>query len=747
MTNKETPSAATAMQDDSAPTLHRCLLAQRWRTLRALARANDLPFDSNWSKQQAAAALHSRLVNPTRVKKAVESLSAEARAALRGLLERGGQMDQTEFVHRFGPLRPYRPWRGDAPHAPWHAPISPTEELFYRGLIYPLNLGTTERPVPAIVLPSDLSPLLSQIFPPSPVSPLPRHPIVSPSPIPLLVHLFAFLSLLNREDFRPVHGRWLPPTALRRLAPLLTPCASEAEQARSELQVPYLAFLHYLAERAGWVAPVGGLLKPTHEAVLWMKRPPADRIRLLWDRWIEKGPENAALWRRYRLPLSTEDDPPARFRQMLDALSARPLSTPIDLTALLQELYEQDPALFRPQAPYRAWAALDEEARRAYRRRMESDLSALLTGPLAWFGATRLDDDRFVLTPLGAALLGRDEGTWPIGPPPICLHAHPVPTEEGGERTFLLEAQPAASPSDDRPLFTDPVRFALEGILPPDPGHPGRYRLTRSRLLHALQRGYTVEGIINYLEAAAGPLPPLWVGTLYRWAEDFGGVALRQVVVMETRDPALMQELTKQRRIRETLLESLSSRVVRVDGSRLDALIRRLHRRGIVPRLDLPGRMSLPGDAVSGEDRVLVATALCLYAHLADTLGLPARPVHAVVRAWSESLTLPQRDAVERQVNEVLGRLRRGSPDGVTPVLPVPTGPLIRRLEAAIAAGKTVEIEYYTAGRDHVTRRRVDPLRLEWRGEVAYLIAYCHLRGDQRVFRVDRIQRLLDGGG
>ncbi|HHS97657.1 MAG TPA: WYL domain-containing protein, partial [Chloroflexi bacterium] len=58
-------------------------------------------------------------------------------------------------------------------------------------------------------------------------------------------------------------------------------------------------------------------------------------------------------------------------------------------------------------------------------------------------------------------------------------------------------------------------------------------------------------------------------------------------------------------------------------------------------------------------------------------------------------------------------------------------------------AGETVEIEYYTAGRGHVTRRRVDPLRLEWRGEVVYLIAYCHLRGDRRVFRVDRIQRLV----
>jgi predicted DNA-binding transcriptional regulator YafY len=51
-------------------------------------------------------------------------------------------------------------------------------------------------------------------------------------------------------------------------------------------------------------------------------------------------------------------------------------------------------------------------------------------------------------------------------------------------------------------------------------------------------------------------------------------------------------------------------------------------------------------------------------------------------------------------------------------------------------------MSYYTAGRDHVGHRRVDPLRLEWRGEVAYLIAHCHRRRDQRVFRVDRIREL-----
>ncbi len=52
---------------------------------------------------------------------------------------------------------------------------------------------------------------------------------------------------------------------------------------------------------------------------------------------------------------------------------------------------------------------------------------------------------------------------------------------------------------------------------------------------------------------------------------------------------------------------------------------------------------------------------------------------------------------------------------------------------------------YWTAGRGERTTRTVDPYRIEWRGDVAYLIGYCHARMDERVFRVDRIEQLKVG--
>ena len=39
-----------------------------------------------------------------------------------------------------------------------------------------------------------------------------------------------------------------------------------------------------------------------------------------------------------------------------------------------------------------------------------------------------------------------------------------------------------------------------------------------------------------------------------------------------------------------------------------------------------------------------------------------------------------------------------------------------------------------------LSHRTVDPLRLEERRGVRYLVAYCHLRHAERLFRLDRIR-------
>jgi hypothetical protein len=445
--------------------------------------------------------------------------------------------------------------------------------------------------------------------------------------------------------------------------------------------------------------------------------------------------ENTALWQRYRLPLGYLETPPARLQQLAEALARHP---PKDVTAeRYAALQEVAPHLFRPQASYQTWAETDTAARTAYRDKASTALARLINGPLSWFGIVRQSAEKLTLTAWGAALVGRaEEGAWPAPRTPVRLRVAVEATTE----SVHLHVLPRQVGDEGR--LTPARRLTLERWLPPDPETPQCYTLEKPPVQRALQEGGRVERLLTVLEKAAGPLPPLVVGTLYRWSAAVDRLRVRQITILEAQEAELLQALTTERRIRETLLETLSARAVRVDGAQLDALLRRLAYRDLYPHVDVPTPGPQPQFELSAEERSTIGAALALYATLADRLGADIRPPHTLARQWRKRLTAAERDAVDRQVERLLDALRGATPPPTEDHLPVPTGEHLTVLEQAIADGASVELRYYTAGRDHVTRRRVDPLRLEWRGEVAYLIAYCHLRQAQRVFRVDRIEAL-----
>ncbi|MCL6433971.1 MAG: WYL domain-containing protein [Leptolyngbyaceae cyanobacterium HOT.MB2.61] len=64
-------------------------------------------------------------------------------------------------------------------------------------------------------------------------------------------------------------------------------------------------------------------------------------------------------------------------------------------------------------------------------------------------------------------------------------------------------------------------------------------------------------------------------------------------------------------------------------------------------------------------------------------------------------------------------------------------------LEEACQSLKTVQMTYYTASRNAVSERKLDPYVLHiYRGTNPYVIGYCHQRQEIRWFRVDRIKQL-----
>jgi predicted DNA-binding transcriptional regulator YafY len=112
------------------------------------------------------------------------------------------------------------------------------------------------------------------------------------------------------------------------------------------------------------------------------------------------------------------------------------------------------------------------------------------------------------------------------------------------------------------------------------------------------------------------------------------------------------------------------------------------------------------------------------------------------VDALAEQLTPVQREAAEYSAGQVLEQVRASLqgylafPAWQTPDAPKEVMPAI---EAALAEQHDLILTYWGAGREQATVRRVTPYWLERRNNTLYLIAYCHLREDERVFRVDRM--------
>lgn len=61
-------------------------------------------------------------------------------------------------------------------------------------------------------------------------------------------------------------------------------------------------------------------------------------------------------------------------------------------------------------------------------------------------------------------------------------------------------------------------------------------------------------------------------------------------------------------------------------------------------------------------------------------------------------------------------------------------------IEDAIGKGRNLKLEYYSFSRDSIREREVEPESLVWSKGHWYLLAWCHLAEDRRLFRLDRIK-------
>jgi proteasome accessory factor C len=150
-----------------------------------------------------------------------------------------------------------------------------------------------------------------------------------------------------------------------------------------------------------------------------------------------------------------------------------------------------------------------------------------------------------------------------------------------------------------------------------------------------------------------------------------------------------------------------------------------------------------PGDYISVEyDGDTVDVWLAPY--FTRPLRLTAAEGLALLAAGRALLAVPGSDA-EGPLATALDTLEGAL--GVAEVVVEFGAPeFLRAVQEAAEAGTRLEIEYWSAGRDAVTTRRIDPgppffALGEW-----YTDAFDHLRDEPRMFRVDRIRAARASG-
>jgi proteasome accessory factor C len=150
-------------------------------------------------------------------------------------------------------------------------------------------------------------------------------------------------------------------------------------------------------------------------------------------------------------------------------------------------------------------------------------------------------------------------------------------------------------------------------------------------------------------------------------------------------------------------------------------------------------------DVVVDHDRVRIT----LPDFFTRPLRLTPAQAFALLAAGRSLQAVPGADAegpLARGLAKLAATLGTGSPAVVEVDLGEAAGDSLSLLQQAVAERRSVEIDYYSYGRDVQEVRRVDPWRVQAEQGQWYLEAWCHRSDAERVFRVDRIRSvaLLD---
>ena len=518
------------------PDLQHTLLKYDIGHLRIIAGLWGLNLDSN-TMDSAAEELCASLLDPGSVHETIDILPADARAALFSLVESGGKMEWVTFARKFGEIREMGEAKRDRDR-PHLKPISPAENLFYRGLLAKAFFGADKGAQEFAYIPDDLYELIKHEG--DALSLPKRHevhkgneePLGRPAtPVEKAFELSASDHILDNATtylaaLRVGRSEWqIDPklTALLTTAELLKKGAPQAEAVKSFLE----------ASRAG-------ALKLLIKA--WQSSQTFDELRLMPNIICEGE------WRNQ--PLVTREF-------LLDLINSIPQNKWWSIPAFIRAVKEKFPDYQRTAGDYDSWFIKRESDGQylrgfAYWDQVDGALIGYFIQTLHWLGMADLASPeegkevtafRIHSFAQGGVPAAEDVGTSKV---------------EKGKITVASNGMIVISR-----LFSRVVRYQISRFCEWDEdgsrvavsGNERRtetkadeykYQVTAQSLSHAKEQGLKAEQLLTLLvKYTNGTVPPALVKALKQWEAHGTEARVESLLVLRVSRPEILEEISK----------------------------------------------------------------------------------------------------------------------------------------------------------------------------------------------------------
>lgn len=320
--------------------------------------------------------------------------------------------------------------------------------------------------------------------------------------------------------------------------------------------------------------------------------------------------------------------------------------------------------------------------------------------------------------------------------------------EAGGWR-ILLPAHLAPAWAGQIACFGEEASIAISAngceFTPLQSGEAVAYRLTRRSLARAAAYGYGLPTLWQALaRLAIVPLPADWE-EIQGWYAGGMPIRLEPALLMRTETASQMAALLQSPALEAALLEGFSPTVTRVRGS-VEEMAAALYGAGHVPA---PPAKRAEGEhsppvKLNAPELEFLWLAGQLYLALGRHMALPLPGNLHLLNRLQATLPPDVQQNLENARHGMAARLLDLLDDLPFTPPPVPSEPDKWRamLEEAIGCERRLAMDYFSPGRNLLTRRIIDPYWLVAHAHTLYLYAYCHQAGRALTFRLDRIEDL-----